>query len=78
MPLPKTGEDFLDLALSKSMVGTIIHLYAFIDEKDLNKEARRVKGICLNLGYKIRVLSKVKCGQFAPGMFRICFDLKVN
>jgi len=78
MPLPKTGKFFLDLALSKTKLGTIIHLYTFLDEKDLTKEVKRIKNICLNLGYKVRISNKVKCGQFSPGMFRICFDLKVN
>jgi tRNA G37 N-methylase Trm5 len=77
IPLPKTGEEFLDLALAKSKLGTIIHLYSFLDEKDFDIEVKKIKNICLGLGHKVRVLRKVKCGQFSPGMFRVCFDLKV-
>jgi len=77
MPLPKTGEQFLDLALLKSKKGTVIHLYAFLDETEINPYAKRVKEICKKLGYSIKILDKVKCGQFAPGTFRVCFDLKV-
>jgi tRNA (guanine37-N1)-methyltransferase len=72
MPLPKTGEEFLPLALKKSRKGTIIHLYTFLNEKDIAKEARR-----LRKAYPVRMLRKVTCGQFAPGVFRVCFDMKV-
>ncbi len=77
MPLPKTGEDFLNIALSKSKIGTTIHLYSFLDEKDLAKESIRIKKICVRFGHKVRVLRKVKCGQFSPNVYRMCFDLKV-
>ena len=77
MPLPKTGEEFLDVALKKCIKGGIIHLYAFLNEKDIEAEARRVKKICKDLKFPVRVLRKVKCGQFSPGTFRVCFDLKV-
>lgn len=77
MPLPKTGEQFLDLALKKVKVGGFIHLYAFLDEKDIDKEAKRVREICKSNGHKVRILRKVKCGQFSPSVFRICFDIKV-
>jgi len=77
MPLPKTGEEFLDIALPVTKKGGFVHLYAFLNEKDIEKEARRVKKICQDLGYKIRMLRKVKCGQHAPYTFRVCFDLKV-
>jgi tRNA (guanine37-N1)-methyltransferase len=75
MPLPKTGAGFLNLALSKLKKGGVVHLYAFLAEKDIVKEAKHIKEMC---GKKVRVLRKVKCGQFSPKTFRVCFDLKVN
>lgn len=77
MPLPKTGEQFLDLALLKAKKNAIIHLYSFLDETEINPYAKKVKQICQKLGKKIKVLRKVKCGQFSPGTFRVCLDLKV-
>ena len=77
MPLPKTGEQFLDLALLKVKKGGFIHLYAFLDEKEINPYAKKIHEICKKLGYSIKVLRKVKCGQFSPGVFRVCLDLKV-
>ena len=77
MPLPKTGEEFLDVALKRSKKGTIIHLYGFLDEKEINLHAKKIKEICKEQGFSIRIIRKVKCGQFSPRVFRVCFDLKV-
>ncbi len=77
MPLPKTGEQFLDIALSKVKSVGMIHLYAFLNEKDINTEAKKVVGICKQNKHSVRILRKVKCGQFSPSVFRVCFDIKV-
>lgn len=77
MPLPKTGEQFLDLALLKAKKSGFIHLYSFLEENEIDLYAKKVKGICKKLGHSIKVLRKVKCGQFSPGVFRVCLDLKV-
>ncbi len=76
MPLPKTGEDFLGIAFKKAKKGAIIHLYAFLEEKDISAQARKITAICKELKHPVKVLRKVKCGQFSPGTFRVCFDLK--
>ena len=74
MPLPKTGEEFLPLALKKSKKGTIIHLYSFLSDIQIREYTKIIKDISKN---KVRVIRKVKCGQFSPKVFRVCFDLKV-
>jgi len=73
MPLPKTGEEFLSLALGKVKKGGIIHLYSFLHETEIRGYAKKIKEICKG---KVKILRKVKCGQFSPGTFRVCFDLK--
>ena len=55
----------------------MIHLYAFLDEKKIDKEAKKVRDICVANKHSVRILRKVKCGQFSPSVFRICFDIKV-
>ncbi len=74
MPLPKTGEEFLPLALSRSRKGTIIHLYSFLSDTEIRAYTKKIKEISKN---KVKVLRKVKCGQFSPSVHRVCFDLKV-
>ncbi|MBI4151825.1 class I SAM-dependent methyltransferase family protein [Candidatus Woesearchaeota archaeon] len=78
MPLPKTGEEFLPLALSRIRSNGMIHLYAFLEEKDIPAYAQRIKEIARNARHSLRIVRKVKCGQFSPGTFRMCFDLKVE
>jgi tRNA G37 N-methylase Trm5 len=77
MPLPKTSEEFLDVALKLAKKNTFIHLYAFLSEEEIPPKKKEITKLCLKLGYKVRVLRAVKCGQFSPKTFRICFDMKV-
>src|SRR3989344_565727 len=77
MPLPKTGEQFLPLALKKAEKGAVIHLYDFLKEEELKAQATKIKEISKRNKHKVRVLRAVKCGQFSPGIFRVCFDMKV-
>ena len=73
MPLPKSAEDFLDIALKVSKKGTIIHFYDFLFEKDFDQAVEKIKKHCK----KCKILDIVKCGQFSPRKFRICVDFKV-
>ena len=77
MPLPKTGEEFLPLALKFIKKDGIIHHYAFLEKDQFTAHAAKVKTICTKAGHSIRILRKVKCGQFSPKTFRVCFDIKV-
>jgi len=74
MPLPKTSEQFLSLALTKAKPNTIIHLYAFLDQTELKSEPKKIKNLTKN---KVKILRKIQCGQFSPAVSRYCFDLKV-
>jgi tRNA G37 N-methylase Trm5 len=78
MPLPKTGEEFLDVALPIVKKAGTIHLYAFLSEEEIAPEGKRIIGLCAKLRYKVKLLQAVKCGQFAPRVFRVCFDLRVG
>ncbi len=77
MPLPKTGEEFLDVAFKVAQKGTFIHLYAFLSEAEVAEHKKRIIQICTKLKHKVKVLRVVKCGQFAPSVFRMCFDLQL-
>lgn len=77
MPLPKTGDEFLPLALTKAKKNTIIHFYAFLKEADVPAEKKKILEICQKAKHPVKVLRHVNCGQFAPYVFRMCFDLRV-
>ncbi|MEK6950440.1 MAG: class I SAM-dependent methyltransferase family protein [Nanoarchaeota archaeon] len=76
MPLPKTGELFLDVALKAAKKGTIIHFYTFCREEEIRKEGERIKQLCTQWKRPVNILRSVQCGQSAPYVFRVCFDLK--
>lgn len=78
MPLPKSAEDFLNLALNKIKKNGIIHFYSFAEEnkygsiiKTIEKEGKKQKKQC-------KILNIVKCGQFSPRVNRVCVDFKVK
>jgi tRNA (guanine37-N1)-methyltransferase len=78
MPLPKTAEEFLDTALPKIKKNGIIHVYSFISLERAPEMAEKIKKICLENGKKCSVKNIVKCGQFSPAEYRMCFDVLVH
>ncbi len=77
MPLPKTSEEFLPLALTVSKKGTMIHLYLFLSEKQYPEAKSRIAKIFKRSKFKHKILRIVKCGQYSPDIFRTCIDIKI-
>lgn len=73
MPLPKSAEEFLDVALKAAKKGTVIHFYDFLFEQDFDQAIDKIKNHCK----KCKILKIVKCGQFSPRKYRLCVDFKV-
>ncbi len=74
MPLPKSAEDFLDVALSLVKKGGVVHFYDFVEEKgfpenSVEKIKKKIKSF--------KVLDTVICGQYGPGKVRVCIDFSV-
>ncbi|MFA5176393.1 MAG: class I SAM-dependent methyltransferase family protein [Candidatus Nanoarchaeia archaeon] len=67
MPLPRTAEKYLDLALKYLKPKGTIHLYKFEHENNFNDLIKKYSKFKVNL---------VKAGVFGPGIFRVCLDLK--
>ena len=78
MPLPKKAGDFLKDAFKFSKKGTIIHFYAFGQEKEFNKIKKDLTEKCKKLKKKIKITRLVKCGQYSPYTFRLCVDFVVS
>ena len=78
MPLPKSANDYLDLALTASKKEGIIHFYDFQKEGEENKSIEKIKKACEAAKKDFKVLEIVKCGQHAPREFRICVDFRVK
>lgn len=73
MPLPKSAEDFLDVAYKLVKKKGVIHFYDFVPEADMKKTLKKIRKKIK----KFSVLSFVRCGQYAPGRFRVCADIRV-
>ncbi len=74
MPLPKSAEEYLDVAEAASKKGTVVHFYDFVNEEDFPDESiGKIRKVFSNA----EILDSVKCGQSAPGKFRVCIDFKV-
>ena len=78
MPLPKSAEDFLDVAFGAVKKKGVIHFYDFLHEDDFKKAAEKIQDACKTAKKKCKILRTVKCGQYSPRTFRICVDVKVE
>ncbi|MBN1386778.1 class I SAM-dependent methyltransferase family protein [Candidatus Woesearchaeota archaeon] len=79
MPLPKSAGDFLDVALSASKEGTIIHFYDFLEDKDIPQRSHdKILKACTKAGLECRFLGFRKCGQHSPRTYRVCVDFQVT
>ena len=76
MPLPKGGEDYLDIALKVVKKNGIVHFYDFLHEDEFDKTVEKIDRACKNLKKKYKIIKIVKCGQFSPRVYRICVDFK--
>ncbi|MFH1850543.1 MAG: class I SAM-dependent methyltransferase family protein [archaeon] len=70
MPLPKGAEKYLDVAKKASKRGTVVHFYDFLNERDFELAEKKIR----KSFKRAESLGLVKCGQYGPGVFRVCLD----
>jgi tRNA (guanine37-N1)-methyltransferase len=73
MPLPKDADTFLYLATKKLKKGGKIHLYKILHENDVDDFIHEIKKSISRVEIEV-----VKAGEYAPGAFRYCFDIKTG
>ncbi len=71
MPLPSAAEEFLPVALKHLKKNGIIHFYTFAATEDIPKKPL---DLIRTKVPSFKVLSVVKCGQYAPRKYRVCVD----
>ena len=77
MPLPLTGENFLDIALTAAKKKAVIHFYDFLREDEFSLGKQKIIDACKAAKRKCRILKIVKAGQIKPREYRICIDFFV-
>jgi tRNA (guanine37-N1)-methyltransferase len=77
MPLPKSAETYLDVALKVSRKGTMIHLYVFLQENEITEMKDKIKDMCKANAKDVKIIHVEKCGQYSPYTYRMCFDIRV-
>jgi len=77
MPMPKSAEEFLPIGFRVAKKGAVIHYYDFGREEEFKKIREKIKFACKTAKKKCRILRTVKCGQYSPGVFRVCVDFKI-
>ncbi len=77
MPLPRSAEDYLDVALKAVKKKGIVHFYDFLHENEFDKAEEKIDSACARLKKMYKILRLVKCGHFGPGIYRICVDFEI-
>ncbi len=71
MPLPETAYKYLDIAVKHCKKGGVIYLYCIMgkENEDIENEIKK---------HKLKVLEKRNVLPYAPGVWKVCFELKVG
>ncbi len=79
MPLPKSAEDFLDVAMEAlKPEGGIIHFYTFGPAEDpYSRAEKKIKEIAGKWGYDVEFLLERKVADYAPRVWKVVIDAKV-
>ncbi len=70
MPLPETAYKFLDIAVQHCKKGGTIYLYCIMGEENKEIESEIKKN-------KLKILNKRNVLPYAPGVWKVCLELKV-
>ncbi len=75
MPLPKGGEDFLELAFERVKQGGVIHFYHFVPKEGAFEKTKQVikEKAC---GKKVGIISMRRVRDFSPSMIQVVADIK--
>ena len=77
MPAPAQAKEHLDIALNHTKKGGIINFYTFGSEDELKELSKLITEECACFRKKIKILAIRKCGDYAPGVFRVAVDFKI-
>ncbi|HDN90950.1 MAG TPA: tRNA (guanine-N1)-methyltransferase, partial [Candidatus Aenigmarchaeota archaeon] len=78
MNLPKTADNFLDVAFGICKKGTTVHFYYFLKEEELFwKGEEIIKENAGKFNRRVKFLEERKCGELAPHVYRVVIDFQI-
>ncbi|MBS3067138.1 class I SAM-dependent methyltransferase family protein [Candidatus Micrarchaeota archaeon] len=79
MPLPKSAENFLDVAFKAAKNNCVIHFYNFgADENVFEQVREKINKAAKKCNVKIKILNEKIVRPYAPHIVQVCIDFKVN
>ena len=78
MPLPRTADEYLGVALGCAKKGATIHFYDFELESEKEKAADKARKACKEADRNCKIIGIVKTGQPGPRSYRYCVDFRVD
>ncbi len=77
MPLPKTGEIFLERALNSLKQNGWLHFYDFQQEGNFDDSVEKVKIACAENNRTFVQSQTFVCGHSTPHTYRVCVDAQI-
>lgn len=78
MPLPESASDFLNIAFEHTEYNGVIHYYRFLEDENWQPLLDEVEKAAGETGREYEIIGKTICGQRAPNIDRVCFDIEVK
>jgi tRNA (guanine37-N1)-methyltransferase len=77
MAMPKGGEKFLEFCIPSVKKGGFLHYYDFGSLEEFDIISQKVVDACKKLDRDCEILAKIKAGDHAPRIYRVCIDVKI-
>ncbi len=77
MPLPKSAEDFLDVAMLAAKRGGIVHFYTFVGRGEKEAASEKVLLAAQRLGRKVEILGSREVRPYSPSTVQMAVDFRV-
>jgi len=78
MPLPKSAETFLDLALLSLQRHGRLHFYDMQEKGGFDRSIEKVANSCRQGGRSLVTATVTVCGHCTPRLYRICVDAVID
>jgi tRNA (guanine37-N1)-methyltransferase len=78
MPLPKSAEAFLGLALQYLQRPGWLHFYDLQEKGGVEESIEKIRSACRQVARPVMSAEVTICGHCAPRLYRICVDARVG